>query len=54
MIDFEALWLMLTHETKGDFEVTPRAAFSHAVPEHMETVLVYCYRGSRVHFRVKV
>eukprot|EP00435_Cladocopium_sp_Y103_P026006 s2244_g6.t1 len=28
-----------------DFEVTPRAAFCHAIPEHMETVLVYCYRG---------
>lgn len=28
-----------------DFEVTPRAAFCHAIPEHMEAVLVYCYRG---------
>ncbi|CAJ1347484.1 unnamed protein product [Effrenium voratum] len=29
-----------------DFEVIPRAAFCHQIPEHMETVLVYCYRGS--------
>jgi len=28
-----------------DFEVTPRAAFCHPVPDNMETVLVYCYKG---------